>query len=395
MTAQATPGLAVMFPDWLGLLYNGANGTVATHSTSLSTLDLTGEKSAAIGIVRIVGGGSKTFSGGTPSAISWLPGSPITFADGSTTMDVGIQGVATTGGSGSHPDGTYIAKGTLTGSGSPSIVASTWNTVVMTSGAGATVTDGDLISIVWDMTGRAGSDSVLIENYRTSGSALPFVNTHNATIWSTTASKGAGCALITFSDSSIGYIEYTAPAVSTGVTSMTSSGTNEYGVIINVPWACTVNTLFARIQLQTASTSDCKVHLYSDPLGATPVQEQTYTIDFDAYNQATANQILYRLPIPATNLTANTDYAVVVEGTSTGVIYIPQMVLADAAIRAVLPCGTNYAKVSRSGGSGAFSEEGAGTTMYYMGVGISKFDDGAGGGGGLLTHAGMSGGMRG
>jgi len=49
--------------------------------------------------------------------------------------------------------------------------------------------------------------------------------------------------------------------------------------------------------------------------------------------------------------------------------------------------------VSRTGNSGAFAE----TQTFHIpicGVLVSQLPDGAGGGGGLLTHPGMAGGMR-
>ena len=70
-------------------------------------------------------------------------------------------------------------------------------------------------------------------------------------------------------------------------------------------------------------------------------------------------------------LTANTDYVVAARATGSSNVRLPGVTLMSATHRALNPGGTTVKKVTRDGGTGAFTAEATPTQMYWMGVRIS------------------------
>lgn len=368
-----------------GLLYpltlDIGSGLAAKQLTNAAALNAATEKLAMIGRVYINGrpGSAKTISAAGGGSISFRT-STVTFANAGTTIDLGIQDVDAANGVIARPDGTFDVSRTLTG-GTDTISSNTWTTFAMTGGAGSkSITHGDLIAVVWDMTAFGGADSVVIGIG--SGAQFPVTNEFAAAAWRTSSAGGPN-VVITFDDGTLGIIDGALPFTTALQVETYSDSTNpdERGIFFQVPWDCKIDGFFAQCGISGA-TSDFTIALYSDPSG-TPavVSGASLTILAEQLGQATSqNSIMFTLPTEVT-LTRNTDYVLAIKGDGAGNVRLNSWVFGDTAHRAFLPYAS-IAKVTRNGGSGAFTAESPAVTMYQMGVRISALQDTSGGGGG-------------
>lgn len=362
----------------------------AFTQASLAVMDAATEKIAHIGRLYIDGApsGAKTLSTGT---IQFQTGT-CTFADGSTTLDVGIQDVATGAGPIAQPDGTFDVKATLTGGAG--ITTAAWNTVTMNSGT-KDMSHGDLIAVVWDMTARAGSDSVIVatENRVLSNalSQLPTTNSFVAGAWQTTITLGAGRnpnVIIVFDDGTLGWLDLSLP-ISTSSTEQFQNSTNpdERGLIFQVPWDCKVDALWMHESLASAA-ADFTMKLYSDPLGTpTLLASDTHLAEISAGGTgASYMSVPTKVAgvITEISLTKDTDYLVTVLATGTANVALTTNILNNEAHRAYLNNGLTLKKATRNNSTGAFTAENPAITRYIMGVRICSLDDGAGSG--VVAH---------
>ncbi len=381
-----------------GLWY--APWTGSPNVLPLGTMDATAEKLAFIGYVIFEDGpsaSSKTLSTGN---IQYRTNA-VTFANAGTTVDIGIQDVDATTSNPPRPDGTFDVKTTLTGGGG-GITTTAWNTATMNSGS-KSISHGQLIAVVFDMTARAGADSVIIgggysqtlwgANFGLTDQPFGLNNTGS---WATT-SYCLPNIVITFDDGTRAYLAKGIPfsSVNTEAAFSDSSNPDERGMIFQVPWDCKISALIGSVAYNNATTSDAVLTLYSTPLG-TPASMGSFTLNAETENISTFNYSAIRLyPFTAEiSLTKNTDYCIAYKATSTGTIQLPHITLGSANHRAALPFGTTMRKGTRNNSSGAFSEESPAVTVYGMGIQISSFDDGIGAGG-LKVHPGMTGGLNG
>jgi hypothetical protein len=367
-------------------------------SSSVMVMNATGNKVALVGRCYIDGrpGSSKTLSAAGGGSITFTSGA-ITFANGSTTMDLGIQGVATGSGPLVQPDASFVVKRTLVG-GTDTITATARNTFAMTGGSGTTnISHGDLIAIVFDMTARAGSDSVVVSStasadiYPTgAGVGIPTANLNTGGNWNNTASAlRIPTALITFDDGTLGMLDGSSPSVINSTEAFaTGTNPNERGLLFQVPWDCKVDCLMYQGSVAGA-TADGTLTLYSDPLGtptsmtsATMLGEQSDT-SIGWHSALLASEV---------SLTRNTDYCLALLATGAGNITLNIHTLGSASHRAFYTNGTNLRKGTRNGSSGAFST--TTTTLYHMAVRISQLNDSAGGGG-VMQNGGLLGGLVG
>lgn len=375
MTLTAVNGGGFYYPSNLCGL-----GRVPQGTTTVGTMDAAAEKVAFVGRAFLPGGEgtSKTISAAGGGSIVFAAGA-VTFANGSTTLDIGIQDVDITTGAPARPDGTFDVKRTYTG-GTDTITTGL-NTIAMTGGSGSkTIAHGDLIAITFDMTALGGTDSVVVRGQPTQasqGTMLPscLVNTGSWTLGGSSAT--APCCVIIFDDGTFGMLDG-GYIHGTNSTESFSDSTNpdERGLLFQIPWDCAIDALWVVMGVNNATTADMAVDLYSDPLGtpasvlggAITVTAETFaaTIGTGAY--------LVRLS-SAVNLTRDTNYALAIKATSTGNAVLFISTLVSEGSRILLMGGTTLAKVTRNGGSGAFSAESPAVTMYQMGVRISKLHD--------------------
>lgn len=375
-----------------GFMYPEINYVGIVQAT-LAVMDAATEKHAHIGVLRINGkpAGAKTLSTGN---IQFRTGTCV-FANGATTLDIGIQDVATGAGPIAQPDGTFDVKTTL--AGGAGITSAAWNTVTMNSGS-KNMSDGDLIAVVWDMTARGGADSVIVatENnlYPNQSGGLPTTNSFVAGAWQTSNALGASRApnvLITFDDGTLGWIEFSFPVTSTGTESFQdSTNPDERGLIFQVPWDCKIDMLWVAGSAADAN-ADFTLKLYSDPTGA-PVLLASVAHLAEIQGSVGAGG-WYGLRIGAdVSLSKNTDYVVTMLATGTANVGIVTNTFANTANRVTVNNGLTLKKATRNNSTGAFTAESPAITRYIMGVRICSFDDGTGNGGGLRLagHGGLA-----
>lgn len=376
--ALAQVGGGFYFPD-RGLVPNGAS--------SSAVLDATGERFAMCGRLFIAGrpAGAKTLSSAGGGKISWRAGT-CTFANGGTSLEIGIQGVSIAAGPLLQPDGTFSAKAQLTGGSGISSAA--WNDTALTTGS-VNLAHGDLVSVVWDMTARAGSDSVIPQVIATRfadgnlfGLSFPNTNAYLAGAWQTGFAGGSmrlAPVLITFDDGTLGWIDG-APPVSTpanGGVFSSASTPDERGWMFQLRFDCKVDGLWGFFGA-TDANSTMNLKLYADPLGA-PSALASLAIS-PRWMTGSNEYLMFHALASEVSLSKNTNYAVALEATGSSNCRYKYSTLASENHRPCWDGGANSAYVSRSDGAGAFSAETPAVTVPHFGVRISSVYDTAGGG---------------
>lgn len=343
-------------------------------SGSTITLNATGETCFMVGHVVLENplSSSKTISAAGSGKIVWVAGS-VTFANGSSTFDIGIQDVSTAS-SPAQGDGTYDVKASLTGGGG-GITASATNTTTMTTGT-KTIANGDLIAITFAMTARGGADSVAVNTQAaafagvTTLSGLPAIveNTGGAYARNSTSIP---LAYMVFDDGTLGWV-YAAGFTPTFTTQAFNSGSataDEYGNLINYPF--TFMALGIRVTILFAgNSSDLELLLYTDPLG-TPAAVKTITVDATQIAAtATAINNYYMFSSPYL-IKANTNYGITARPTTANNITLYHRTVASVTEGKSVDIGTyNYA-IRRLDNTGAFSDFNGGTAKTrQMSIGV-------------------------
>jgi hypothetical protein len=227
------------------------------------------------------------------------------------------------------------------------------------------------------MTARAGADSVLINGTGTGGltpgGTVPLQNYFTAAAWKTSGARGPNVNIISDDGTYIGLQDAIGSSLANSVEAFAdATNPDERGQLFQIPWDCKVDGVWAMVGC-TDANSDFTITLYSDPLG-TPASAGSVAVL--AEQGMTAAQDRYRFfPFAAeVELTANTNYAVAVRATGSSNVRLPNLTLFSAAARVLNQGGTTVSKVTRDGGSGAFTAEATPTTMYDMGVRISSLN---------------------
>jgi hypothetical protein len=348
MTMRTLAGTSMLFPSpphpnlSLSSVYLPSGGTAAT----LNTLNY---RCAFVGKVFLPGRtGTKTISS-AGGKIYFQPGT-TTFADAGTTIRVGIQDLDDTAGPPATPDGTFDVYDDLVG-GTDTITSATNKTVTMSSGT-KDLTHGQKIAVVFDMTAKAGSDSVIIQGATTIAAAgiFPGVSSYNASAWS--AGSLVPNVVLEFDDGTFGTIDGSFVFTnSNGSAVAFNSGSNpsERGNIFQVPFDCKIDGYWFAANLANSSAA-FQVLLYSDPTG-TPAVVTDSTITFDPNNARAASVngvFIETLPTEIT-LTAATDYAVLIKPTSANNVTVGSVSFPVAGARALWG-GTGVSLATRNGG---------------------------------------------
>jgi len=344
---------------------NQANEMPRILSTDFVTsgsvvLNATGETCFMIGQVWLEGGsGSKTISSAGGGSIVWRSGS-VTFSNGSTVFDVGIQDISTATAP-AQGDGTYDVKASFTGGGG-GVTANATQTSVMTTGT-KTITHGDFVAIGIAMTTAAGADSVAVTTSATDVTAnMPCVTANTGGSYS--RQNTAPLVYIVFDDGTKGWLWMTDfhYVNNTSVTyNLDSATADEYGNII-IPKV----TYFAtgiRATLDINVTANIELILYSDPLG-TPVAERTITFDAEMSGTAAVNNGYFMFASGYT-MRSNTTYAIAVRPTTTSSISAYYLDTVAGAALLGAPNDNAYA-CRRIGNSGAFSDYNGGTAKTRL-----------------------------
>lgn len=372
----------IEFPNKRGVLFIALYGIPygSFPNTQSNVINAVGESIAFIGRLYLESGPgtSKVFS--SAGAKIYARAASVTFANGSTNFRAGIQDVSLTTG---LEDGTYDVQGNFTGGGGG--VANGMNEWAMGSGT-KTITHGDLIAVVLELTARGGADSI--------GIVTPAVGvTGNLIFPYCTTDTGGGPVkiktlpqVITESDDgTLGW--FGSESWAGGALQIASfnvdSTPDEYALVFEIPYKIEINALNGIITIGASAAAE--LILYSDPLG-TPVAERVITIDPDVV--AGTSFGLFEEQITAYELQASTKYAIALRPTTTNNVAItgPTFGSGNGHLRRVTIWGTNASLYTRTGNTGAFGSEDT-ENIPALGFMANKIDNGAGGGGGLNLYA--------
>lgn len=364
----------------------GFNSGTNQPTNTTTTLDATNEALIFVGQIVTSDGASHTIDTTGSSSIGWRTAS-VTFANGGTTVKVGLAAVDTTNGPpvrAAHASDviTFDVNAAFTGGGG-GITANAWQTSVPTAGT-KTVANGDFIAMAVQMTARGGADSIQVaggvtdQTYHRPAATQLLSSTY-------TALGRSPIAIITFSDGALGYF-YGSNVSSTQSSRTWNSGsaTKEYGQLYKLPFPVNVYGLYG----WAAPTADFDIVLYSDPLG-TPVAEKTISMDSNAVANVSGARFSVLFASPYTTTADQNIGAVFKPGASNITAYY--RTLASATHRIVDPWGTEGYGISRA--SGAFGDANSSLDHYYIGLLVGAFDNGAGGGGGGVSRARSNGGV--
>ena len=388
MTAVRTAGGLVPLHSYKLLAPQGSASSVrsmvSAYFTSV-TVDAAGERVAMIGRIKWSDASSHTVSS-SGGSISFAAGAGTVWANASTSLDVGIQDV--TAGS-REPDGTFDVKATLV-PGTETLTASATNTVSMETGS-KTIADNDLIAVVWDMTARAGSDALpvgVINGAGSSGIPFPYVRFYNGAAWTNSANQPN--VIIKADDGVYGWFEpwgYRPAAIGSQAYNSGTGTADEYGGRILLPWPVTVEAISVPIIVASGS-SDFELCIYSDITGTPALVGGTVaaTVDADAI-AGNFGDYFFTVPFSSPKaLAANTVYGWTVRPTTANNVTMEwgDFGSGNNALMASLMMGPHSYRIRRLDNTGAFTL--TDTLHVPFVLHVSKFDDGAGGGGGLAAN---------
>jgi hypothetical protein len=371
MSLVNLPNPGLWFPG-TPLLHSG-NGSPGYTMSNL-TLDAATEKVVCVGRLWLADRGSSKAFSSAGAKIYWQSGSPTVFANAATNLRIGLQDMdaADTSIPG-QPDGTFDVYDDLVGA-TDTITSTTTQTTTMSSGS-KTLSHGDLIAVVFDLTARGGVDSVLVQGVATTTATFPWIGLFTAS-WA--VQNMAPNIALEMDDGTLGLLDGTFPIFhSSGntVTFGSVSSPNEYGIIFQVPFNCKIDAV-RMVCAHNNGSADAEVILYSDPLG-TPAAMHTYTIDASFQQNSVNRPQVY--PFGAEiELQANTDYAVTYKPTTATSISLGRWDIntgPDTLLQLI--GGPNLRQGSRA--SGAFTE--STSFVPWIDVRISSVHDGTGGGG--------------
>lgn len=362
---QVLAGIPIPYPKFPPLIM--ANTTAAAMAAA-------SERRAFIGYLKIAGSpsGTKTISFGGGGRIGFMTNS-ATFAAaaGATLLDVGIQGVSAAAGPAAQPDGTFTVKKTYT-SATDTIGNGAWTRLAMSTGT-ASLSDGQLIAVVFDMTQRGGADTVTLR-LQTGGSStnIPGCNTFTAAAWAATLTHTPN-VVIEFDDGTLGTFSETMPfSTAPGVeTWADATNPDERGNIMQIPFNCTVDGMWFWGGI-TDVNSTFTINLFSTPNGTpTSLLSGAITVDPHKWGTVAIDKFNY-IPFSAqVSISKNTDVAIAIRATGTTNLRLLPITVNASGDRFAISNGTTVGKTTRDGGSGAFAAAST-TVLYQMGLNISK-----------------------
>jgi hypothetical protein len=360
--------------------------TLPYYNSTTGLIDAAGRLMYIIGQVQLPeGAGSKVISAaGSGKIVTAI--SAATFANGGTTLRVGIQGMnlAT-----NLADGVWSVYKDYVGGVDPI----TTPYLISTMGSGTqTLAHGDLIALGLYMGTRAGADQLTLDRFSLFNSTNDYVNLpygqheygglyRNAITHS---------SWIVFDDGTIGTVGVPPIVAPVGGLSNTTFGSattpSELGVAFTMPYTRSIGAMGLMIgSIDTTETFD--LVLYQDPYG-TPVE--LYSVAQDPRITRSTGQGYFYIPIPYTELEEGETYAVVCRPTTTNLFFYYWWNVGNgfAAVKAAIPIfGDTAAVVGRSGGAGAFATvDDDYAPMLMLGWGAPG---GGGGGGGTRAYGGI------
>lgn len=362
-------GNGFLYPGWSTYLPATPVTGIPAFNNGL-VVDAAGEMAAFIGHVWFAGGPgtSKTVSS-AGGAIQFKLGT-ITWATAGTTLRVGLQDVSATAGPPSVPDETWTSEPQKDlVQGTDALSSDTWTTATLTSGS-RTITHGDLIAVVFDMTVRNGADSIIVQGLNVPALQHRPLSSHKTGgTWNITNTVLPN-VIITCDDGTLASLDGSIPVSTITLRTFNSGSTpDEYGNIITIPFDCKIDELSAVVD----PDNEFDLTFYSTALG-TPVQEQRYTVDPNQVASTSGRPI--NVMIGTETLAAGSSYAVTIRPTTVSNVSAYELAVASAGHLAFWPGGTNVYKCSRSNDTGSFTTDT--TSRLLCGMKVYQIDDGAG-----------------
>lgn len=356
MTLQTVKGGGLLLPHFFGACRRDIHGTGIT-------IDAAGEKAGFVFRV------PKT---GTIDRVGFM----VRGVTSSQTLRAGLETVDTTN---YLPTGTQYGGSAVGTQAAPA--ADTFYEVTL--GTAATATEGNIIAIVVQFDATTGN-LIIGQIDNESGGAntsFPFVCAYTAS-WAKDNTR-VGVFSVRYSDGTyepIGQCIPTAPRADTFIN--TGSTPDEMGNRFTVPGPCRVAGIFSGVNHNAAAVDYV---LYD---GTTALA----TISIPAGHSASnVGYETYYFDTPVT-LAAGTVYRLVAKPTSTTNINVREVIVSAAGMMDMLPGGSDWYKTSRTD-AGSWTDDTL-RRIWALGIFIDQIDDAAGGGG-MIVHPGMSGGMRG
>lgn len=367
-----------------------ADGTAPAFGSS-SPIDATGEKLAFTG--RVVWNGGTAGATKDISRVGFRFGA-VTKAGGSA-LTVSLQDVATGAGPAMQPDGTQDQTVAIANADA-SFASNTWIRTGTLS-ANRTVTYGDLVAVVieFDGGGRLGADSVIVTGLglggvTSLGHGLATTHTTDGTTWATNQPLVPNVVL-EFSGGDFGTLfgAFPVSAISTVAYNSGTGGADEYALEFSFPGPVKIAGIGGVWQHASASAdADCVCYD-----GTSAMSNGTVTAYGDHASAVTTGDSAYE-PFPGIlSLSAGTTYRLAVKPTSANSVTLYYFDVADANHFTCHTGGTGWCLTSRVD-AGSWASATA-TRRPFLWPYVCAIDDGASAGGGLITHPGMVGGMRG
>lgn len=357
MSLVTLGGSGMLFPQFFGPARRDIHGAGFL-------IDATGEKAGLV--FRVPRTGTIDRVGFTTRAVTT-----------SQTLRVGLETTDTTN---YLPTGTQYGGSAVGTQASPA--ADTFYEVTLATAA--TATKGDIVAIVVQFDSTVGS--LVIGQIDNEGggnnTAFPYL-VNFVTSWAKIAA-GIGMHSIRYSDGvyePIGACVPTSPRIDTAFNS--GSTPDEIGNRFTVPAPMRTTGLFSAVGHGTVALDYV---LYE---GTTALA----TVSVPSGLSANASGYETFFWPTAVSLSASTVYRLVAKPTTTTNINVREAVVLNNAMLGMIPGGTDWYKTSRTD-AGAWTDDTL-RRIWALGLLIDQIDNAAGGSGGLKTHPGMVGGMRG
>lgn len=302
---------------------------------------------------------------GTIDRVLWRSGT----ASGSPTVDVRLETVGT-----GSPSGTLF--GTNTNIVTGAVASNTDYESTLT--AGASVTQGDFLSLVWAYNSGTSIQIALASLVTSMQLNLPQIST--AGTYSLIAGRLPYAAL-RYSDGT--YCPIAAGGVAYGIGSTISAYTSgERGLRFRLPYTARVSGFWASFDPDV----DFTVNLYDDATapGGTAIRSLAIATNRFIQKNAVVSQFNFSSSV---TLAADTWYRLVgAPSGSPGIRYNINTIPSASYAAAV---ATDHHETVSSGGSWVNTD----TVLPQIGVVIDGLDNGVGGGGGLILPRAMNGGL--
>jgi hypothetical protein len=300
---------------------------------------------------------------------------------GSPTLVMSLQDVTLSAGPPGQPDGTQDQTATIA---TGDVVANTWKTITL--GTNRTVTQGDLLAVVWDYGTFTTGDSIAFSHWQTSTGAGPMpqesgASHYNGSTWAIL--QAIPNIVLAYNDGTFATLTGCSPAESLTSTSFNSgTATNLRGNLWIPHSDMTIRGIVGYYQ----PSGNADLVIYNSAF----TELRSVTIDA---NTVRSNALRMYQAIFSSDLdvTGGSTYYLMLRPAGTNVTMVTIGVNTAAHLQATFYGDQLYGAYRTSGGTWSTNT----AEQNPIGVIQSKIGSTGSGAGGLVIHPGMTGGMRG